>query len=251
MPLSKNTEKYIRSLSQKKFRQQYNRFLAEGEKLVNEILQNSAVKVEILLATNEWWTKNEGLYGLKDIRVEIVTEKELKKVSQLKTPNQVLVLAEKMENQIDDEKLKNNWSIYLDRIQDPGNMGTIIRIADWFGMTHLFCSPDSADIYNFKVIQSTMGAFLRVPIIEIELEKLLQIAPNVPSYAAVLGASSIYQQHLPEAGILVMGNESKGIASAHLSKIQHHISIPSYGNSQMESLNVAVATAVICGEIRR
>lgn len=251
MPLSKNTEKYIRSLSQKKFRQQHHRFVGEGEKVVREILVNVPTKVEILLATQAWWTKNERTYDLENVRVEVVTEKELKKVSQLKTPNQVLAVVEKIAYQIDQPQLANNWSIYLDRIQDPGNMGTIIRIADWFGIAHLFCSPDSADIYNPKVVQSTMGAFLRVPIIAIALEELTQMTPDLPTYAAVLGANSIYQQDFPKAGILVMGNESQGIAPTQLAKIDHQISIPSYGNSEMESLNVGVATAVICGEIRR
>ncbi|MEM9884927.1 MAG: RNA methyltransferase [Bacteroidota bacterium] len=251
MSLSKNTEKYIRSLSQKKFRQQHNKFIGEGEKLVAEILQTDAVKVEILLATKEWWLKNEGRYSFDLIQVKIVEVKELRKVSQLKTPNQVLVVAKKISYKIKAQTLENSWSIYLDQVRDPGNMGTIIRIAEWFGVSHLFCSLNSADIYNPKVIQASMGAFLRIPIIEIELEKLLDLAPKIPTYATVLGATSVYEQNFSPKGILVMGNESKGIAEEQLAKLNHRISIPSYGKSQMESLNVAVATAVICGEIRR
>ncbi|MEM6701050.1 MAG: TrmH family RNA methyltransferase, partial [Bacteroidota bacterium] len=154
MPLSKNTEKYIRSLSQKKFRQLHHRFIGEGDKLVKEILLNQRIKIEILLALREWHEENEYLVKSRPLKVQIVTIKELQRISQLKTPNQVLVVAEQLATQLNSDEIKLDWSLYLDRIQDPGNMGTLLRIADWFDIRTIFCAPNSAEIYNPKVIQS-------------------------------------------------------------------------------------------------
>lgn len=252
MPLSKNTEKYIRSLSQKKFRQLYNKFIGEGDKLVKEILINQRIKIEILLALEEWYEENEHLVKSRPLKVQIVTTKELQKISQLKTPNQVLVVAEQLEVQLNPEKVESDWSLYLDRIQDPGNMGTLLRIADWFDIRTVFCAPNSAEIYNPKVIQASMGAFLRVQFLEIDFEPLMQQFPYLPTYATVMDGKSIHDkdQEFPK-GLIILGNEGKGIAPEIIAKASHRISIPRYGKSQMESLNVAVAAGIICASLKK
>jgi len=251
MSLSKNTEKYVRSLSQKKFRQLYNKFIGEGDKLVKEILSNERIKVEILLALKEWYVENEQLVKSRHLEVQIITSKELQKISQLKTPNQVLVVAEQLETSLNSEKVKSDWSLYLDRIQDPGNMGTLLRIADWFDIRTIFCAPNSAEIYNPKVIQASMGAFLRVQCLEISFEDLIQQFPHLPIYATVMNGASIHDSKNHPKGILILGNEGQGIAPEIIAKASHRIKIPRYGNSQMESLNVAVAAGIICAVLKK
>lgn len=252
MPLSKNTEKYIRSLSQKKFRQLHNRFIGEGDKLVKEILLNQRIKIEILLALEEWYEENEQLVKSRPLKVQIVTTKELQKISQLKTPNQVLVVAEQLEVQLNREEVESGWSLYLDRIQDPGNMGTLLRIADWFDIRTVFCAPNSAEIYNPKVVQASMGAFLRIQFLEIKFDKLIQQFPKLATYATVMNGKSIHEdsQNFPK-GLIILGNEGKGIAPEIIAQASHRISIPRYGKSQMESLNVAVAAGIICANLKK
>lgn len=250
MPISKNKAKYIRSLRQKKFRQKYNKFIAEGDKLALEILQSPRTKIELLLATPQWLDKYAPL--LKKVQeILSVSETELKTLSALHTPNQVLLVADIPTNVIDTAVVQNDWSLYLSTIQDPGNMGTILRIADWFGVQHIFCSNDTVDVYNSKVVQSTMGAFLRTQIIEMRFEDFQTQFPDVPSFGAVLNGTSVYANPLPQNGILVMGNESKGLAKDLQLQLHHRITIPAHRASGMESLNVGVATGIICAEIRR
>ncbi|NJL74510.1 MAG: RNA methyltransferase [Saprospiraceae bacterium] len=180
-----------------------------------------------------------------------MTALELKQISQLATPNQVLVVAKQFQPKINQHTVNNDWSLYLDRIQDPGNMGTILRIADWFGIQHVFCSPDCVELYNSKVIQSSMGAFLRVNMITIEFEALRATFPHLPILGTVVeGGQSIFHYQTTQHGLIVMGNESQGV-SAHIhAQASHLITIPSRGGSGMESLNVAVATGIICGTLR-
>lgn len=251
MSLSKNTEKYIRSLSQKKFRHQYNKFIAEGDKLVKEILRYNNAKLEILLAIEEWYFKNEELIRESGVEVTIVSTKVLQKVSQLKTANQVLLVAEQLHPKLEESIVKNDWSLYLDRIQDPGNMGTILRIANWFNIQHVFCSLGCAEIYNPKVIQSSMGAFLRVQCIDLELVDFRKQFPDVPIYATAMNGKSIYEMDKKKGGLIIMGNEGQGVDEEILRTVEQKISIPSYGKSEMESLNVAMATGIICAELRR
>ncbi|MEM8524024.1 MAG: RNA methyltransferase [Bacteroidota bacterium] len=251
MPLSKNTEKYVRSLSQKKFRQLHNRFIGEGDKLVKEILSNESIKIEILFALEEWYAENEQLVKSRQSKVEIVSSKELRKISQLKTPNQVLVVAEQLDVQLNPKDVQSSWSLYLDRIQDPGNMGTLLRIADWFDIRTVFYAPSSAETYNPKVIQASMGAFLRVQHIEMEFEDLQQQFPDLPTYATVMNGTSVHDAKNNQKGIITLGNEGKGIASEIIAKTDHKITIPSYGKSKMESLNVAVAAGIICAVLKK
>ncbi len=248
--ITKNKLKYIRSLQQKKFRQKYNKFIAEGDKLVLEILQSKRTKIELLVGTADWVQAHASL--LRQIGEIIpVSERELKQVSALPTPNQALVIAEMLAPEIIPERVQNDWSLYLQTIQDPGNMGTILRIADWFGIQHVFCSFDSADIYNPKVIQSTMGAFLRTQLIRMPFEELTNRFPDLPTYGAVLHGNSIYTHAFPSKGILVMGNESKGLPKDLQAQLDQLITIPAHRVSGMESLNVGVATGIICAALRK
>ncbi len=250
MPLSKNKEKYICSLSNKKNRQAYNNFTAEGIKLAAEVLSNEEIQIENIYAMRTWVNNNKAIAVKYQGVLEVLTAKELKKISQLSTPNQVLLIAKQPKVIANDAKVRQDWSLYLDRIQDPGNMGTILRIANWFGIQYVFCSPDCVDVYNFKVIQSSMGAFLRTQCIPIAFEQLRSTYPEVPIYGTTLNGQSVFQPMPSQAGIIVMGNESQGIASPILKQTNHQITIPTYQNGEMESLNVAVATGIICAAIR-
>jgi TrmH family RNA methyltransferase len=251
MPLSKSKEKYIRSLHLKKNRDQNSNFIAEGEKLAKEILSAPHIQIESILAQKGWITNNSHLINGLDGRVEIVNVAELKLISQLTTPNQVLIVAKQLSPSIKEKIVASDWSLYLDRIQDPGNMGTILRIADWFGIKHVFCSPDSVELYNSKVIQASMGAFLRVNVIAIDFQHIKQQFPDLPVLATVVDkGTSVFHYQAVQHGIIIMGNESQGISNELLNQATHQITIPSQGGSGMESLNVAVATGIICGTLR-
>ncbi len=250
MPLSKNKEKYIRNLSLKKNRQVYNNFIAEGTKLAHEILTTPNILIEAIFAQKGWVLTNKNLLIPHETIVEQVTQQELKQISQLTTPNQVLIIAKQPDVKLNTAVITKDWSLYLDRIQDPGNMGTILRIANWFGIEHVFCSPDSVEVYNFKVVQASMGAFLRVKVIPIEFELLKQQFPEVPTYAALLEGRSVFQPMLSATGIIVMGNEGQGLSPSILAQVDYPITIPAYGTHDMESLNVAVSTGIICAALR-
>lgn len=242
--LSKSTIKYINALKRKKFRQRYDNFIAEGNKIALEILRQSHFDIHSIFATQDWADLNHRkLSRYRDI-LTIVEERELKSISSLTTPNKVVIILKKPKTTIDEELISNNLSLVLDGIQDPGNLGTIWRIADWFGIEYLFCSENCVDLYNPKVIQSSMGAFLRVKAVELNIPELFSQRRELPVYGAVLGGKSIYQTPLKKHGFLVIGNESKGISEAMSSAVTHPIGIPSSGGA--ESLNAAVATGIIC-----
>lgn len=248
--LSKNTIKQITQLQQKKFRIQTGLFIVEGEKMVVELIQ-SLYKADQVFATYEFISKYQDL--LKQLQVTEVTTDELKKISQLKTPNQALALAKYTEKA--DLSLLKKGSIYLalDNIQDPGNLGTIIRTANWFGVTTIFCSEDTVDAYNPKVVQSTMGALFSTTLIYTPLLPLIQDAKEkrIPVYATSLSGTDIYHEKFSETGIIVMGNESKGVSKEIAMQVDHCIKIPAFNPNPIESLNVAVATSIVLAEIRR
>ena len=245
--LSQNKIKYLTALHSKKFREKYNIFLAEGDKICLEIVTSKKVKIEEIFAVSSWIEKNaELLQPFRDRLIEI-SEAELKKISCLTTPNQVLISAHQPSFEIDKLLINSSLSLYLDGIQDPGNMGTILRNADWFGIENVFCSDTCVDIFNPKVIQASMGAFLRVKSQEIDLEAL--ITENLPIYGALLEGNNIFEEKLSANGIIVIGSEGKGISDALLPFITHKIKIPAYGNGA-ESLNAAVAAGIICAAFR-
>ena len=242
--ISKNQVKYIQSLGQKKSRDAENKFVAEGPRIVDELLNARNCRVLQVLALKEWMEHHSG----KDHSAEIIeiTEDELKKISQLSTPNQVLAVVEKIKWS-DEPVIKGKILLALDSIQDPGNMGTIIRIADWFGIEGIFCSNDCTDIYNPKVVQSTMGSITRVRVEYTDLSSWLKKNDEVRTYAAVLNGRDITKMEKLNEGMIVIGNESKGISEEIMKLINVQITIP--GRGKAESLNAAVATGIILSHL--
>ena len=238
--LVKSKAKYIQSLGQKKFRQQEGVFIAEGPKLVNELLTEHSGSVLEVFAVKNWIEANGRLATNCDLTE--ITEGELEKISQLTTPNQVLAII-KQSTPIKPVAEKDKFILALDGIQDPGNLGTIVRIADWFGVQHIVCSEDSADSYNPKVVQSTMGSIGRVNVFYTSLSEWLVEQKDACIYAAVLEGQDITKMQQPAGGVIVIGNESKGISEAVRQFCNASITIPQKGKA--ESLNAAVATGII------
>ena len=227
--------KLIRSLSDKKFREKHSLFVVEGEKLVQEAIDSDYTV--------------EKLFYTKDIGEELMS-----KITLLSSPSPALALIRIPEKRGSIALDSNRLYLALDAIRDPGNMGTIIRLADWFGITQIFASEDCVDIYNPKVIQATMGSIFRVDLHYIDLKELLIYAANkIALFGACLEGEEIYRRKLPKGAIVVMGNESKGISSRLIPYIKNKIHIPSFAANGYgsESLNVAIATAIICSEFKR
>lgn len=249
--LTKNNIKLIRSLEQKKYRTKEGVFVAEGPKVVGDLLE--AMRPRKVFATSEWLSSN----GTRGIDVETVSEEELSRISFLQHPQQVLALFpiptyEESDNYA--EILKGKLTLALDSVQDPGNLGTIIRIADWFGIETILCSHETADVYNPKVVQATMGSIARVRIFYTDLvETLERLSHTMPVFGTFLDGESIHDRHLPDEGIIVMGNEGKGISEEVAQLVKERLLIPNYpkGRQTADSLNVAIATAIVCAEFRR
>ena len=249
--LTKNTIKLIRSLELKKFRTRENSFVAEGPKVVGDLL--AVMRPKMVFATSQWISEN----NTNGIDVEIVSEDELSRISFLQHPQQVLAVfpMPSYDESIDYTKeLKGKLTLALDSVQDPGNLGTIIRIADWFGIETILCSHETADAYNPKVIQATMGSIARVRIIYTDLTKTLEaIASEMPIYGTFLDGENIHSRQLPQEAVIVMGNEGKGISQEVARLVTDRVLIPNYpeGRPTADSLNVAIATAITCAEFRR
>ena len=242
--LVKSTVKYIQTLGQKKFRNEEGLFIAEGPKIIKELLAESDVIITALYALQDWVEKNKKLVG--SIEITTVTEAELEKISQLKTPNKVVAIVRQFE-MVTAITAKDKITLVLDGIQDPGNFGTIIRIADWFGIPQIICSNDSADMYNSKVVQSTMASIARVKIIYTDLQKWLSLQKGVSIYATTLDGTDIYEIKKIQEGIIVFGNESKGISPEILAYCTDKITIPKKGKA--ESLNAAVAAGIVLSHL--
>jgi len=242
--IAKNQVKYIQSLGQKKSRDIVNRFIAEGPKLVNELLVADNCKIVQLYGLKEWIDNNPTANSQAEI-IEI-SEEELDKISQLTTPNQVLAVIEKIQWKNDPE-IKGSISLALDTIQDPGNIGTIIRLADWFGIKNIFCSPDCADVYNPKVVQASMGSISRVRVEYKDVLSLLKANKETGIYAATLNGRDITKMEKLTEGIIVIGNESKGINEEILKLADIQITI--LGKGKAESLNAAIATGIILSHL--
>lgn len=249
--ISKNKIKQIHLLETKKGRKTQGLFVAEGPKVTGDLL--SIYEAQSVYATKDWIEKNS--YISKNIKEIVeVNEDELKKISMLQHPQQVLALFSIKETKPDLIDLSNKLSIALDGVQDPGNLGTIIRVADWFGITDIFCSYDTVDVYNPKVVQSTMGSIARVNVYYIDLEKIVDRFPNnFPVFGTSLDGQNIYEQELSDKGLIIMGNEGNGISQPIMKKITKKLLIPNYPHERetADSLNVAIATAIVCGEFRR
>ena len=246
--ISKNQIKYIRQLEQKKFRKREKCFVAEGPKVVGDLMQQYQPKA--IFATDEWTKEVESFDYSK---LTTVSPDELRRISFLQTPQQVLALFPIPEQTSYLSPLTSHLYLALDSVQDPGNLGTIIRIADWFGIDTIYCSEDTADAYNPKVVQATMGSLAHVHIIYTDLLQLFDKLPkNYPVYGTLLDGNDIYQQPLSEHGIIVMGNEGNGISEAIRQHVTHRLLIPNFHQGpSAESLNVAIATAITCSEFRR
>jgi len=246
--LSKNKIKFIRSLEKKKFRNESACFLAEGNKLVADILP--FFECECLVAKASWLA-TQGDISAKELI--IVEEEDIEKASLLKTPQDVLAVFRQPQYNLDNEALKNELSLVLDGIQDPGNLGTIVRLADWFGIRRLICSPDTADIYNPKTVQASMGAIARVQVFYVSLPDWFNKMKDIPVYGTFLEGKNIYTETLSSSGLIVMGNEGNGISPSVEKRITQKLYIPNYPPEaeSTESLNVAVATAIVCSEFRR
>ncbi len=248
--ISKNHIKHIRSLQQKKFRNIHHEFIAEGPKIVNEMIR-SGYRIKSVYATNRFLDENNDLLRNTNFPLETINDKELERISALSTPNLVLAVAEIPDIQFDSKKT-NELVLTLDNLQDPGNLGTIIRSADWFGIQTIVCSEDTVDLYNPKVIQATMGSFIRTKVHYLNLEKFLEEIPDeVPVFGTVMNGESIYKAKLNDAGIVLIGNESHGISNHLMRFIGKKISIPRQNVSLAESLNASVAASLVIAEFRR
>ena len=244
--LSKAQISLITSLQNKKYRKQHGLFVVEGVKSVMEFL-SSNYQVESIFYTGDANTKVGKISH--NIKSHMLTEAEFQKISSLKSPQGVLALVKlPAQQQIEIADLANEYSIVLDDVQDPGNLGTIIRTAEWFGITHIICSSGTVDAYNPKVVQATMGSLARVKIHYTDLMDFISKA-DLPVYGALLQGQSIYQTEWKDAGLIVMGNEGNGISDELIARIDQAVTIPRIG--QAESLNVAVATTIFCSEIAR
>ena len=251
--LTHNQIKYINSLKIKKFRQQHGTFIVEGEKGVSELLAGPLKTVSIF-ALNEWLVQNEHSLKSRDINYQLITADELKKVSDLITPNRVLAIAEMPAATAPDPITFSGMALALDGIRDPGNLGTMIRTADWFGIRQIICSTDSVDMYNPKVVQSTMGSFGRVNVTYTDLQAFIGALPDgFPVFGALLEGPDITEKIFTKAGIIVIGSESHGISKGLIPYVNEPIHIPRFSDSgtdnQAESLNASIANGIICFEI--
>ena len=248
--LSKTKIKQVRALALKKFRDETNTFVAEGNKLVADMLPK--FECELLIAKPSWMA-TQGDIPANELLV--ASDEDISKVSSLKSPQDVLAVFRRPAWLIDDTDPKEQIVLALDGIQDPGNLGTIIRLADWFGIEHIVCSPDTADAFGPKVVQATMGALARVKVHYTNLCDYLreQAGRQIPIYGTFLDGEDIYAKELSEAGIIIMGNEGNGIRKETEQLVTEKLYIPNYPKERetSESLNVAIATAVVCAEFRR
>jgi len=239
--VSKNQIKLITSLQQKKYRKQEQLFFAEGVKVVQELLHSN-------FELQDLFTTKQDFLTVPKNKVHAISEAELKKISALTTPNTCLAVFKIPKVK---EMVEKGLIVALDDVRDPGNLGTIIRLCDWFGIETLFCSEESVDIYNPKVVQATMGSISRVNVVYGNLEAFLS-QTILPVFGTFMDGKNIYQEKLPKEGIIVMGNEANGISSSVEKLVSERIAIPRFGNLQVtESLNVATATAIILSELKR
>ncbi|OIP81921.1 MAG: RNA methyltransferase [Porphyromonadaceae bacterium CG2_30_38_12] len=246
--ISKNQIKLIQSLQHKKNRDELGLFVAEGSKLVLDLLP--AFQHKWLFATEDWLFEHDS----PDTPIEKISQEEFKKISSQKSPQGVLAVFEKPKQNLQSKSHTEQLCLALDDVQDPGNLGTIIRIADWFGIENIFCSLHSADAFSPKTVQSTMGSLARVKVYYIDLLDFINKLPTGhPIYGTFMAETSIYNQKLNTKGLIVLGNEGNGISEAIANHVTQRITIPNFpkNNATAESLNVAVAAAIVCSEFRR
>ena len=248
--LSKNQIKKLKSLSSGKFRQKYNNFIAEGHKLATEILISKAYPIEHIYAFSEWLSTNKDL--LKTIPKETITEidsKSMSQISNLSTSSPIYILLKKPNLEVKKNLIINQYSFLLQGVQDPGNVGTIIRIADWFGIPNIISDNKTADLLHPKVVQSSMGAICNVNLMKGKEEQLLELLDSVPSYALSLQGEELHSKTFDSPGIIMLGSEGNGLSEEFISKAKKNVLIPPAKTSKAESLNVAVTAGIIAHTI--
>lgn len=248
--ISKNKLKYIRSLENKKHRSEEGVFMAEGNKLVADLLYT--FDSELIIAKSSWMA-TQGTIPAKELL--LADEEDIRKASLLKNPQDVIAVFKQPQWSMDELSPENQLILILDGVQDPGNLGTIIRVADWYGIEHIICSMDTADVFNPKTVQATMGSLARVKVHYTDPESFLakQKEHHIPVYGTFPDGENMYQKELSSNGFIIMGNEGNGIRPAIASLVSEKLFIPNYpaGKETSESLNVAMATAIVCAEFRR
>lgn len=253
--LSQSQLKYFRSLLQKKYRTQHKAFIVEGEKMVNEISREKKSNLEVvrILAVSEFFEENPDIRAKYDCLT--VSSRDIEKISSLSSPGRVVMELKIPDYLPDQYELGEELNIYFESIRDPGNLGTIIRTADWFGFKKVICSPDSVDVYNPKVIQSTMGSIARVKVLYIEADEIIEMTSKdslFQNFATVLGGENIYELKFPEKGMIFFGNESNGLSSSIQKSCQKQIGIPgAKTEAGAESLNLAISVGVVLSELNR
>lgn len=250
--LSKHVTKIVQNLEKKKFREKYNLFKIEGDKLVKELLL-SDFKIHTILASKNWLETNQlpaGAYTLTEVET-----REMAGISNFPSPPEVMALAEIPVYTPDNNQIQQSLSLVLNGIQDPGNIGTILRVADWFGIRNIFCDDDCANVYNPKCVQATMGAIFRVKVHYTDLLPLIRSFRHTdfPSYGTFLNGQNIYKTSLSSKGFIIMGNEGRGIRPEVEKLVDVRLTIPNFTNNTFstESLNVGVATGIILSEFKR
>lgn len=243
--ISKNTIKYVRSLHQKKFRQKFNSFITEGHKIASELINFKPEIVDKIYGTESWIASNNGLISAFEGKFELVSDKDMERMTALKNPSPVLIVAHQFENRT---AINTGFSLFLDEIKNPGNMGTIIRIADWFGMDRVICSPQCVEIFSPKVIQSAMGSIFRIPIQTDSFDNVKDVYDE-KVYGTVLEGTNVFKMKIEKPALIIVGNESKGIDPVIQQQLNYKIAIPAAAASQTESLNAAIATGIICAAI--
>jgi TrmH family RNA methyltransferase len=248
--ISRNQIKYLHSLQIKKFRDLNRAFVVEGVKMVDELLRSHFTTVQVF-GTAGWLASRKELLQEKEVYFLEISEEELVRASNLATPNEVVAIAAFPSEDSNSGQEYGDLVLLLDRLQDPGNLGTIIRTADWFGIQHIFCSRDSVDWFNSKVVQSTMGSMFRVRVHYTDLVPLIDNSlGHYGIYAATMDGAPVYDAPAAFPAAIVIGNESQGISRDILEKATHLIGIPS-ASSQAESLNASVAAGILCAEFTR
>jgi TrmH family RNA methyltransferase len=244
--LSKSQISFIKSLHQKKYRKEHGLFIVEGIKSIKEFFQSS-YQIHTIFYNSEQYNLLPKLPA--NINLFEVKNAELDKISTLQTPQGFLALVHIPKNkELDLKELKNEFTLVLDGVQDPGNMGTIIRTADWFGFKNIICSADCVEVFNPKTVQATMGSLARINVYEADLPALLE-KNTIPVFGALLDGESIYKTQWGAEGLVILGNEGKGISAEVIKKINKPVTIPKIGEA--ESLNVAVSAAIFCAELVR
>ena len=252
--ISKNKIKYLKSLEMKKHRQAESVFVAEGPKIVGDLLNAGFEPTYLAVVECSDFASRLKNFDLNGVQIDFVTADDLRKVSSLEAPQQVLAVLKQPVWQLDSNIASKELCLALDEVQNPGNLGTIIRLAAWFGIEHLFCSKGCADVYNSKTVQATMGGLAHVKVHYVDLVEMIGNLPDgTPVYGTFLDGDNLYGKQLEQRGLIVMGNEGRGVSKDMENLVTEKLFIPNYPaeRESTESLNVAIATAIVCAEFRR